>query len=317
MKKYAFSLILVTMILITAVFVGIQSLAISAEVASAKPVSDITDEQAKGIIAHSPKKAAVKPKKARKLLVYVQTDQFRTPGEPYVNRMLKVMGEKTGAFSTEFSSDINVFLPENLDKYDAFALNSTVNMPVSPVATPKLCESIMNFVKGGKGAIGIHGAVDNFRNWPEAQEMFGNLFRGHPWQESGTWAVKVDEPDHPLTAPFKGQKGFKIVTEIYASTPPIYSRDKQLVLMSLDMSDPSTKAQASKEADYDTGVSWIKNWGQGRVFYTNFGHGGNRVGLELENGPVQEHFLLGIQWAMGDLQADATPKGAKATAKAN
>jgi len=297
-----------------AMVVSLQPPVTSAQVASTKPVTDVTDEQAKGILAHTPKKAAVKPKKARKLLVYVQTDQFRTPGEPYVNRMLKVMGEKTGAFSAEFSSDINVFLPENLDKYDAFALNSTVNMPVSPETTPKICESIMNFVRGGKGAIGIHGAVDNFRNWPEAQEMFGNVFRGHPWQENGAWAVKIDEPNHPLMAPFKGHKGFRIVTELYASTPPVYSRDKQLVLMSLDMTDPDTKARASQEADQDTGVCWIKNWGKGRVFYTNMGHGGMRAGLELENDPVQEHFLLGIQWAMGDLKADATPKGAKATA---
>lgn len=257
-----------------------------------------------------PTKAAATPEKPRKLLVYIQADQFRIPGEPYVNRALKVMAEKTGAFTVHLSTYIKVFLPEKLNQYDAFLLNSTVNMPVSPERTPEICKSIMDFVKGGKGAIGMHGAVDNFRNWPEAQEMFGNLFRGHPWQESGAWVIKIDEPNHPLMAPFKGHRGFRIVTELYASTPPIYSRDKQLVLMSLDMSDQATRAQASEERDLDTGVSWIKNWGSGRVFYTNLGHGGNHAGLELENSPVLEHLLLGIQWAMGDLKnVEATPKG--------
>jgi type 1 glutamine amidotransferase len=271
---------------------------------------DITDELAKPIIEHMPTKAAATPEKPRKLLVYIQADQFRIPGEPYVNRALKVMAEKTGAFTVDYSTDIKVFLPEKLNQYDAFLLNSTVNMPVSPERTPEICKSIMDFVKGGKGAIGIHGAVDNFRNWPEAQEMLGNLFRGHPWGESGAWAIKIDEPSHPLMVPFKGHRGFRIVTELYASTPPIYSRDKQLVLMSLDMSDPATKAQASEDRDLDTGVSWIKNWGKGRVLYTNLGHGGNHAGLELENSPVLEHVLLGIQWVMGDLKnVDATPKG--------
>jgi type 1 glutamine amidotransferase len=112
-------------------------------------------------------------------------------------------------------------------------------------------------------------------------------------------------------APFKGHKGFRIVTEIYATTPPIYSRDKQLVLMSLDMSDPATRAKATETRDMDTGISWIKNWGKGRMFYTVLGHGGNHAGLELENKPVLEHLLLGIQWALGDLKdVDATPKGA-------
>lgn len=110
--------------------------------------------------------------------------------------------------------------------------------------------------------------------------MFGNLFRGHPWTENGAWALKIDEPDHSLMTPFKGHRGLRIVTELYASTPPVYSRDKQLVLMSLDMSDPATKAQASNLRDADTGVCWIKNWGKGRLFYTNLRHGGNRAGLE-------------------------------------
>lgn len=274
---------------------------------------DITDELAEPIIEHMPAKAAVAPERPRKLLVYIQADQFRTPGEPYVNRALKVMAEKTGTFTVDYSTDINVFLPAELNQYDAFLLNSTVNMPVSPETTPEICKSIMDFVRGGKGVIGIHGAVDNFRNWPEAQEMLGNLFRGHPWQESGAWAIKIDEPTHPLMAPFKGHRGFRIVTELYASTPPIYSRDKQLVLMSLDMTDPATRAQATSDPrDRDTGVCWIKNWGQGRVFYTNLGHGGNRAGLELENTPVLEHYLLGIQWALGDLKnIDATPRGKK------
>lgn len=128
----------------------------------------------------------------------IQADQFRTPGEPYVNRALKVMVEKIDAFTVDYSIDINVFLPKTLNQYDAFLLSSTVNMPVSPETTPEICKSTMDFVKGGKGAIGMHGAMDNFRNRPEAQEMFGNVFRGHPWNENGAWAVKIDESDHPL-----------------------------------------------------------------------------------------------------------------------
>jgi uncharacterized protein len=265
-----------------------------------------------------PKKLTHKPQKARKLLVYVQANTFRTPGEPYVNQLLKMLAEKTGAFEVDFSSDIDVFLPQNLNKYDAFLLNSTVNMnknnvSMSETATPEICKSILEFVKSGKGVIGMHGAVDNFNQWPAGQELLGNLFRGHPWNENGAWAVKVDEPDNVLNAPFKGHRGFRIVSELYASQPPIYSRDNQLVILSLDMTDKTTAAQATSDADKDTGISWIKNYGKGRVFYTNFGHGGNHKGLELENTPVITHILLGIQWALGDIAGvDATPRGTKA-----
>ena len=63
--------------------------------------------------------------------------------------------------------------------------------------------------------------------------------------------------------PFGGQ-GFKISDEIYRTDPPLYSRDKALVLMSLDLSDPATKgAKGVREGDEDTGISWIKTWGPG------------------------------------------------------
>jgi hypothetical protein len=103
---------------------------------------------------------------------------------------------------------------------------------------------------------------------------------------------------------------------------PQLTPSQQAALRSLDQAS-APHDQALREARnalnaaiyaerLDTGVCWIKNWGQGRVFYTNLGHGGNHAGLELENTPVLEHYLLGIQWAFGDLKpVDATPKGAK------
>lgn len=325
MKRYILSTIIVSLALILAM----PAFASAADTLTSKDpgflVPTASNSDAEDVAAFParvekfiPKKLAYKPKKARKLLVYVQANTFRTPGEPYVNLLLKMLAEKTGAFEVEFSSNIDVFLPENLNKYDAFLLNSTVNMnkdnvSLSETATPEICRSILDFVKSGKGAIGMHGAVDNFNQWPAGQGLFGNLFRGHPWNENGAWAVKVDEPENILNSPFKGHKGFKTVTELYASQPPVYSRDKQLVLLSLDMADETTAAQATTEADKDTGVSWIKEYGKGRVFYTNFGHGGNHKGLELENTPVIEHILLGIQWAMGDIDGVDAPKAADLT----
>ena len=257
-----------------------------------------------------------KAKKPRKLLVYVETTGFRTPGEPYVNELLSMLAKKTGAFEVEFSSNIDVFLPENLKKYDAFLLNSTVNMnkngkPVSEVNTPEICKSILDFVSSGKGIIAMHGGVDNFNEWIQGQELIGNKFTGHPWTVNGTWAVKIDEPNNPLMAPFKGHKGFRIVQEIYETTSPVYSRNNQLVLMSLDMSDAATGALAKSPAQ-DVGFSWIRNYGKGRVFYTVLGHGGGGKCLEFENAATIEHLLLGIQWALGDIDGvDATPKPAK------
>jgi hypothetical protein len=50
-------------------------------------------------------------------------------------------------------------------------------------------------------------------------------------------------------------------------------------------------------------VSWLRTTGKGRVFYTNFGHREDTYA----NPMIVKHLLDGIQYALGDLPADATP----------
>ena len=267
----------------------------------------VSEEEIKKMEEAMPTKAVAEPAKPRKLLVFNLCQGFRHSSIPYWDKALEIMGKKTGAFSVEFSDDLNIFKPESLGQFDAVCFNNTTDLQFYPEKTPELCKSLMDFVKGGKGIVGIHAATDCFYKeniaWPEASEMMGGKFSGHPWTSNGTWAIKIDEPNHPLTAPFKG-KGFKIKDEIYRTEPPLYSRSKQLVLMSLDMGDEVTKKTSEKPSDADTGISWIKTWGQGRVFYCSLGHNHDVTWTA----PVLEHYLRGIQFALGDLKVDTKPK---------
>ncbi len=267
----------------------------------------VSEEEIKKMQEAMPTKVIVEPEKPRKILVFNLCQGFRHSSIPYWDKALEIMGQKTEAFSVEFSDDLNVFTKENLEKFDAVCFNNTTDLMLTPEATPEQCTALMEFVKGGKGIIGIHAATDCFykegKAWPEASEMLGGKFSGHPWTSNGTWAIKIDEPNHPLMVPFAG-KGFKISDEIYRTEPPLYSRSKQLVLMSLDMADETTKKTAEKPSDADTGISWIKKWGEGRVFYCSLGHNHDVTWTK----PVLEHYLRGIQFALGDLKVDATPK---------
>ena len=157
---------------------------------------------------------------------------------------------------------------------------------------PVLKQSLMDFVKQGKGVIGIHAATDNFYDWPEAAEMMGGLFNGHPWHEKVS--VKVEKPKHPVCEAFNGQT-FEVVDEIYQFKAP-YSRDKLEVLLSLDMSKTSPKG-GRQDGDY--AVSWVRPFGKGRVFYCSLGHD-HEI---FWNSMVLKHYLDGIQYAMGDLKA--------------
>ncbi|MBN2211508.1 MAG: ThuA domain-containing protein [Sedimentisphaerales bacterium] len=261
----------------------------------------ISEQEIQKITEAMPDKPVVQPAKERILLVFSLCNGYKHSSIPYWNKALDVMSEKTGAFKVVHSVDMNIINAQDLQAFDAICFNNTTRL------TPDEAQqnALMNFIKGGKGIIGIHAATDNFYNWPEGTMMMGGLFNGHPWYANGVWAIKLDDPSHPLMRPFGG-KGFQVNDEIYRTSPPQYSRFNQRVLMSLDMSDANTKnAEGITAADMDTGISWIKSVGKGRLFYCALGHNHHLTWTT----PVLEHYLAGIQYALGDLPADDTPQG--------
>jgi type 1 glutamine amidotransferase len=247
----------------------------------------------------APERAMVQPSATRHVLVFSRTEGFVHESIGAVEVALKYMGEKTGAFDVTVSTDMDAFDATNLARYDAVLFNNTTELTFDD---PEHRRALLEFVRGGKGVIGIHAATDNFYNWPEAAEMMGGLFDGHPWHAEGTWAVKIDEPDHPLNRSFEGQ-GFLINDEIYQIKGP-YSRDTHRVLLSLDMSNTlNHQVEGIKRDDDDFAISWIKPFGAGRVFYCSLGHNLH----VLRNRAILAHYLAGIQYALGDLAVDDTP----------
>ena len=271
--------------------------------ASPEILREVTAPEIANIKEAMPGQPVVRPAKPRKMLVFWRCEGFYHGVIPVANKALEIMGQKTGAFDVvTVTDDYSVFTAEKLKAYDVVCLNNTTGLKFDPEKTPERCKALLDFVKQGKGLVGIHAAADNFNDWPAGREMMGNRFTGHPWGGGGTWAIKIDQPYHDLTLPFKGQS-FKIKDEIYRTDPPLYTRDKQYVLMSLDMSDPATKAKAEKATDQDTGITWIKELGKGRVFYCSLGHN-NEVFMHAA---ILEHYLRGIQFAAGDFNVEMGP----------
>ncbi len=265
---------------------------------------DLKPEEIEKIKAAVPEKPTVEPAKPRKMLVFWLCEGFYHRSIPVANEALRIMGKKTGAYEVVTSNDMGVFTKENLKQYDAICFNNTTGLKFNPEKTPSMCEAVMDFVKSGKGIVGIHAGADNFPQWEEARQMIGNRFTGHPWGGGGTWGIKIDEPDHPLTAAFEGEN-FKIKDEIYRTDPPLYDRSKLRVVMSLDMSDEKTAGVGGlKPNDKDTGIAWIRPYGKGRVFYCSLGHNDEI----FWNPAVLQHYLDGIQYAFGDYKMDDKPK---------
>ena len=93
-----------------------------------------------------------------------------------------------------------------------------------------------------------------------------------------------------------------------------YSRDKMRVLLSLDVNDPRTAplvvpGSVNREflayrPDKDFAIAWIRDYGKGRVFFSVLTHAS---GSMLFDSAMLQHFLDGIQFALGDLKVDTSP----------
>lgn len=258
-----------------------------------------------------------KPKQKRKVLVFSLTNGFRHKSIGIGNIMMKQMGEQTGAFEAVISNDLDNFEPEKINEFDAICFLNTTKEVFSPHKKKlktmssedkkkwderevRLKKSLMHFIKSGKGFIGIHAATDTFYEWPEYGVMIGGYFDGHPWNARTKVSIKVEdgEEEHACCAHLDGNNlDFK--EEIYQFKAPY---DSKKVHMLLRLDPQQTNIKIGKRKDNDYGVSWIKPHGNGRVFYSSLGHN-NHIYV---NPDVLQHFLSGMQWALGDLDAEMT-----------
>lgn len=265
----------------------------------AKRFKPLTEEQQTAIRNAIPNDVAASPKQPRKVLIFDRCEGFVHASIPFGNFAMAEMGEKTKAFDSDLAGTYDVFTDSNLKQYDAILLNNTTHLQFPE---PSQMNAFLDFITDGKGLIGLHAASDNFGRHPRCLEVVGGIFAGHPWGAGGTWAFKLDDPKHVLNKAFDGN-GFWHKDEIYQYNPDSYvGTDVLRVLVSLDMSKDEVSSRI-KDGPREVPVSWIRTVGDGRVFYTNFGHREDT----FQNPTILKHVLDGIQYALGDLEADATP----------
>lgn len=245
-----------------------------------------------------PRQATAKPKKQRKVLVFSLALKYKHSSIPYGEKAFQIMAEQTGAFTVDVTSDPTKLRAKNLQKYDAILFNNTTG---DIITSGPIKRAFVEFVKSGKGVIGIHAATDTNYGWPEYGKIMGGYFDKHPWTADGTVTIKLDQPGHPLNKAFNG-KSLTVNDEIYQFTDP-YSRQQTSVLSSLDTEKTDMNKKDIKRTDGDFPISWVHNYGKGRVFYCSLGHNHDI----FWNPVVLQHYLDGIQFALGDLDAPVTP----------
>jgi hypothetical protein len=280
------------------------------------PLPEVTAEERNAVETAAPAKAFVRPKKARKLLVVnrdVRNGQVVAAHHASVaigNYALETLGRKTGAWQVVLSGDPEMWRPNSIKQFDAVCFMNTTGVLTED---KELRWSLLDFVRGGGGFAAFHaGGAATFVQYPKYDQFpeFGVMVGGyenggHPWKHTETYPVRVEDPKHPVTKMF-GRQTFPVTDEVFQMMSP-YSREAVRVLLSIDAANadanPSRRILPERQKDLDFPVSWIKRYGQGRVFYTFLGHNKSTY----TDAKLLEHFLAGIQYALGDLPADDTP----------
>jgi type 1 glutamine amidotransferase len=226
-----------------------------------------------------------------KILMTSQTQGFHHSSIPVGREILKQLGTDTGKIDVTVDDALKECTADGLKAYDiVMFVNTTHELPID--ASQKA--ALLEFIKSGKGFVGVHAATDTFYEWPDDGEMIGGYFDGHPWRATDTVTIKNEKPRNPITAPF-GNDPFQLTEETYQLKAP-YDRAKCEVLLSLDTSKTDMTKPGVKRTDGDFAVSWIKPYGKGRVFYTSLGHNEN----VWRDKRYQAHLLAGIEWAAGE-----------------
>lgn len=275
--------------------------------AGVRRLAGVSPEEREKIEEAIPQTSPAVPAKPRKLLVMdLNVGRHGHPSIPHANLAVQVMGEKTGAYEAVFSNERVMLDPANLSQFDAVFLNNTIG-PIFD--TPELQASFRDFISNGGGLVANHAVTVTSEDWPEFGEILGARGAFHRDADE-TVTIKLDDPNNPVNAAFEG-KSFELRDEIFRFMAP-YSREKVHVLLSIDvdrtdMNQGTARGNCIRD-DNDYAISWIRQYGKGRVFYCSLGHNP----YVFWDTMILKHFLAGIQFALGDLEADATPSDKQA-----
>lgn len=174
-----------------------------------------------------------------------------------------------------YTEDLGQLTLQNLKNYSGLLLFA--NIDELPVPQER---ALLQYVAEGGGFIPLHCASYCFRNSAAFVDLVGAQFQRHGGQIFSTTIV---EPEHPI---MQGFDGFTSWDETY-----IHTRHNPRNRIVLEVRSVGEQAQGQTREPW----TWVRTQGQGRVFYTAWGHD-----ERTWNHPGFHNLLLrGIRWACG------------------
>lgn len=279
------------------------------------PEFEVTPAWLSKVAALTPEKPTIEAKK-RNVLIFSLHTGFKHWVIPHSAAVVKSIANKTAAFTVTETMDAEMFMPKNLQKFDVVVLNNNCSIgprrdifydalvSVSDTVkrakkAAKLEKNLLNYVKNGGGLMILHGGIVMQNNSAEVSNMMGGSFDYHPPQQP--LQVKLVDAKHPMVHAFDGE-GFQHVDEPYFFKNAYDNYDFRPLLYIEANKLTVKKPVEGSNIKY---ISWIKRYGNGRVFYSSPSHNAQ----SYDNPKLIAFLMDGLQYAAGDLQCDDSPIG--------
>jgi len=174
---------------------------------------------------------------------------------------------------TERMQDLNL---EVLSRFDGLLLYANIDRIEDDQA-----RAVLQFIERGNGFIPIHCASYCWRNNRDMVQLMGAQFQRHGGQ---VFSTVIARPDHPV---MKNFSGFASWDETY-----IHHLHHEQDRTVLEYREQGEQAEGSSREPW----TWVKTHGEGRVFYTAWGHDDRT----WTHDGFQNLIARGIRWACGD-----------------
>jgi type 1 glutamine amidotransferase len=228
----------------------------------------------------------------KRLLIVSITKGFRhssiAPGDALIEAIAARSGGRYVVDFARTDEDLAQKLSaESLKAYDAVVFNNTTGD--LPLPDP---QAFVEWVNAGHGFIGVHAASDTFHGFKPYLEMLGGEFKEHGPQVPATCLVAdrrfpgLERVGASIRLPMEEMYIFKNFTG-----------DKVRLLLYMDK-HPNEGTPGLYP------LSWARQWGRGRVFYTALGHREDVWSASW----FRDHLRGGIEWALGLAKADVKPR---------
>jgi type 1 glutamine amidotransferase len=221
------------------------------------------------------------PTRPARVLLY----SFSTLNIPSVPAQLDILEQQLEGwqFEVDRSVDPAVFTDQNLAKYAAVGMINTCFSPFGANRSGEAeAQALQKFLQAGGGLFGTHCADVTFQS-ADPVHLYNRLIGGRASSENFEGESDCSKMgDHPTIA----------------ALPATFVYNGNLDNTDFLGTDASVLVRCKWKGggQKDIAVSWVRNEGSGRVFFSNFA----KVDTDFTNPTIgQNHLLAGLGWVLG------------------